>query len=126
MTFKEIEEVLGKRLPPSARKREEWWSNSPRGHSQARAWMRANYKTSRVDLAGEKVDFKLDGWPDGYSTLKWPPRASRDASTGFGESGQSSYAESAERKEHALFGIWEGKVTLLPGVDYTKPAFELE
>ncbi len=26
----------------------------------------------------------------------------------------------------SLFGIWAGKVTLLPGVDYTKPAFDMD
>ena len=126
MTFKEIEDVLGKPLPPSARERQEWWSNSARGHSQARAWMRANYKTSRVDLAGEKVEFKLEGWPEGYSSARWPQRGGGDASTGFGEVEQTGYTPSAAQKEHALFGIWDGKATLLPGVDYSAPAFELK
>lgn len=128
MTFKEIEHVLGKSLPPSARQREEWWSNSPRGHSQARAWMRANYRASRVDLANETVAFTLEGWPDGYSKVQWPPRRWGGSPTGFGESAQPEYATStpSQGREHPLFGVWEGKVTLLPGVDYTEPAFDAD
>ncbi|APH73779.1 DUF7662 domain-containing protein [Aquibium oceanicum] len=123
MTFAEIESIIHARLPPSARRREEWWSNSPSGHSQARAWMRAYYKTARVDLARETVSFRLEGWPDGYAKVEWPPAGKDDASAGLGESGQREYGAS---KSHPLFGIWAGKVTLLPEVDYTQPAFDMD
>lgn len=125
MTFKEIESVLGSSLPPSAREREEWWSNSPRGHSQARSWLRAGYRTSGVNLSAETVAFRIEGF-ENYRSVKWRPRAS-DAATGLGEAGQSRYLPPSEAgKEHPLFGIWEGKVTLIAGVDYTKPAFDLD
>ena len=123
MTFAEIEAVIGARLPPSARRREEWWSNSASGHSQARAWLRANYKAGSVNLAKQTITFRLEGWPDGYSTVKWPPVAKDDAAAGFEETGQKEYVTS---KSHPLFGIWAGKVTLLPDVDYTKPAFDMD
>jgi hypothetical protein len=121
MTFAEIETIIQARLPPSARRRAEWWSNSPSGHSQARAWMRANYKTARVDLANETIAFRLEGWPDGYAKVDWPLVGKDDASAGLGEAGQKDYVAS-----HPLFGIWAGKVTLLPDVDYTKPAFDMD
>lgn len=122
LTFAEIEALIGARLPPSARRREEWWSNNASGHSQARAWLRANYKAGGVDLARETITFRLDGWPDGYSKIKWPPVARDDAAVGFDETGQKEYAS----KSHPLFGIWAGKVTLLPDTDYTKPAFDMD
>jgi hypothetical protein len=130
MTFAEIEAVIGALLPPSARRREEWWSNSPHGHSQARAWLRANYRTSHVDLGGEKVDFKLEGWPEGYRRPNMVSRAVENYPSGLGETAQAGYEPLQDGKsepsapDHPLFGIWEGKVTLLPGYDYTKPAFE--
>ena len=93
MTFAEIEAVIGARLPPSARRREEWWSNSASGHSQARAWLRANYKAGSVNLAKQTITFRLDGWPDGYSTVKWPPVAKDDAAAGFEETGQKEYVD---------------------------------
>ena len=132
MSFAEIESVIGARLPPSARKREEWWSNSPSGHSQARAWMRASYRTSNVDLAGEKVNFSLEGWPEGYRKANmWSLISSRHP-PGLGETAQAAYerlqagtvGQGSDRPDHPLFGIWKGKVTLLPEYDYTKPAFE--
>lgn len=129
MTFAEIEAVLGAPLPPSARQREAWWSNSPSGHSQARAWMRANYRTSNVDLAGEKVVFTLVGWPEDYRRPDLR-LLSNHRLHGLGEAGQAKYEPTADRdgkattRDHPLFGIWEGRVTLLPDHDYTKPAFE--
>jgi|SRR6185312_988476 hypothetical protein len=123
MTFAEIEAVLNARLPPSARKREEWWSNSPNGHSQARAWMRAGYKTSQVDLTGQKITFTLEGWPEGYVHSHF-----FDARPELAESPQATFASSEDKtaveQDHPLFGIWKGKVTLVPGYDYTRPAFD--
>jgi hypothetical protein len=132
MAFAEIESIIGAPLPSSARRREEWWSNSPNGHSQARAWLRANYRTSRVDLAGEKVDFNLEGWPESYRRMNMASHAVDNHPPGVGEAAQASYeplqdgkpAPDSEGPDHPLFGIWEGKVTLLPGYDYAKPAFE--
>jgi hypothetical protein len=124
MTFAEIESVIGARLPPSARTRAEWWSNSPSGHSQARAWMRAGYSTSKVDLDAGKVTFTLDGWPDGY--VKSNFFSHEPAKPGLGEEAQTVLepAGDGDQQDHPLFGIWEGRVTLIPGFDYTKPAFE--
>lgn len=133
MTFAEIEDVIGCQLPPSARRREEWWSNSPSGHSQARAWLRASYRTSRVDLARETVEFNLEGWPEGYRRASFVPRDTREhrKETGMAESPQADYDAApgdqslkSTAQAHPLFGVWKGKVTLLQGYDYTKPAFD--
>ncbi|MGX5801771.1 DUF7662 domain-containing protein [Bradyrhizobium sp. Arg314] len=130
MSFDEIEQIIGGRLPPSARQREEWWANSPSGHSQARAWLRANYRASGIDLANERVDFNLEGWPEGY---RKPNMASADKGRpGMAESTQAGYEHPQEGKlshgpgdaDHPLFGIWTGKVTIRQGYDYTKPALE--
>lgn len=135
MTFAEIEEVIGTPLPPSARSREEWWSNNPNGHSQARAWLRASYRTSHVDLAGETVEFNLEGWPEGYRRAGSFPanRKVHHEEAGMAEGPQAGYedgrggqATKAPAPVHPLFGIWRGKVTLLPGYDYTRPAFDDE
>lgn len=121
MTFAEIAAIIGAPLPPSALTRPEWWSNSPRGHSQARAWMRAGYSTSRLDLARQTVTFTLEGWPEGYRRPNW---GGRSVSAGLHEPAQAALAEGDTPQDHPLFGIWKGKVKLLPGYDYTQPAFE--
>lgn len=58
MSFAEIEAVLGRRLPPSARDskiKRQWWANTDT-HSQAKAWLDAGRK-ARLDVASDTVDF---------------------------------------------------------------------
>lgn len=57
LTFRAIEDLLGKSLPASARTQKTWWSNSM-GHTQAKAWMQAGYLVCELDLSGEKVVYK--------------------------------------------------------------------
>ena len=59
-TFDDIER-LGVPLPPSARAHSPWWANETSGgHVQARSWMDAGWRTSRVDVSGEKLVFVRD------------------------------------------------------------------
>jgi hypothetical protein len=62
-TFGEIEKVLGFKLPNSAHIHRPWWSNQGEqgGHSHALAWETAGWKTSQVDMSGEKVVFVRGG-----------------------------------------------------------------
>jgi hypothetical protein len=55
LSFGEIERILGFNLPESAYKHSAWWSNDP-SHSQAKAWLQANWKTDGLNL-GELVKF---------------------------------------------------------------------
>jgi hypothetical protein len=127
MSFAEIEKAMGTKLPPSAHSREEWWSNSLRGHTQARAWMRAGYETSRIDLKGKTITFTLEGWPEGYRKADVLGGASSLANAGLAEPAQAFTNQGdkkAQSQDHPLFGIWKGKVKLIPGYDYSKPAFD--
>lgn len=64
LSFAEIDEILGFRLPRSARDHQAWWSNTRIGHSHAAAWLDAGWKTSGLDLAGQGVTFtKADTSP---------------------------------------------------------------
>jgi len=57
-TFTEIENVLGAKLPPSARRYAEWWANNPAEEGrQCQAWLKAGWRTSDVDVAAMKVRF---------------------------------------------------------------------
>jgi hypothetical protein len=58
MSFSEIEDVLGFKLPKSAYKHEAWWSNNDTGHSHARAWLKFGWRTETVDLTKRKVTFR--------------------------------------------------------------------
>ena len=52
-SFEQIEQVLGFRLPESARQHQAWWSNQMR--SQSLGWQLAGWKTTALDLQNEKV-----------------------------------------------------------------------
>lgn len=57
LTFKEIEDILGKPLPTSAAKRA-WWSNrDAAGALQAGAWVQAGYQVASVDMEARQVVF---------------------------------------------------------------------
>ena len=55
LTFKEIEVLIGDKLPESAKKYSAWWSNSQTdAHPYARSWLDAGYKT--IDVANGIVN----------------------------------------------------------------------
>jgi hypothetical protein len=58
MRFGQIESILGRSLPASARRFRPWWGNERAGtHVHAHAWLNAGRKTANVDLLAETVDF---------------------------------------------------------------------
>lgn len=58
MTFLEIENVLGFRLPPSARRHRPWWDNGPTNNTMTRQWLAAGYETAQVDIGRETLVFR--------------------------------------------------------------------
>src|SRR5690242_9781349 len=58
LSFREIESILGFRLPDSARALPQWWANTGGSHVQAGAWMEAGWRTRDVDVPGEKTSFE--------------------------------------------------------------------
>jgi hypothetical protein len=57
LTFGDIERVLGRKLPASARRHQAWWSNT-KTHSYAKAWMDIGWRTRALDLASESIVFE--------------------------------------------------------------------
>ena len=61
-SFGEIETVLGFDLPASARRHRPWWANEDGGgHSHARAWREAGWRTRDVNLRAETLVFERVG-----------------------------------------------------------------
>ena len=56
LTFSEIEAIIGRPLPQSAKEHRAWWANNPL-HSQGRAWLNAGRKAGKLDLLNNKVCF---------------------------------------------------------------------
>jgi hypothetical protein len=94
LNFAEIERVLGFKLPKSAYEHEAWWSNNTTGHSHARAWLKAGWRTQDLDLAGRKVTFQRSV----QSPLPATPSPKGDP-----------------------WGCMADTITIMPGVDLTAP-----
>ncbi len=72
LTFKEVEDILGQPLPPSARKHQPWWANTD-SHSQAKCWLKLGWKSEQITLSGEKVTFVRNGSPIASSPFSGVP-----------------------------------------------------
>ena len=60
-SFKEVEKVLGRPLPTSARKHRAWWGNEDEGaHVHAHAWRDAGWHVDHAELDMEMVRFRRD------------------------------------------------------------------
>jgi hypothetical protein len=52
--FAEIERIIGRPLPPSARRHRAWWANSP-SHPVARQWLAAGWRADAVNIGEEWI-----------------------------------------------------------------------
>ena len=59
LSFEQIEKILGKPLPPSARTHEPWWRDRSAGtsHVQAYAWLEAGWRVQTVNLKSRRATF---------------------------------------------------------------------
>jgi len=55
--FQDLEQLIGSRLPASARAGKAFWSNRGQGALQAAAWMQAGYHVAEVDPERQEVAF---------------------------------------------------------------------
>ncbi|MGD9502659.1 MAG: hypothetical protein AB7V40_09270 [Methyloceanibacter sp.] len=103
MTFDEIEEVTGARLPPKAQFHRAWWSNNPSNNVMTRVWLEAGFETEQVDMSGRKLVFRRVREP----SARKPAAPS---------------SKNGRRARHPLFGALKGLVHVMPGTDLTQPA----
>lgn len=115
MTFKQIEEVIGTRLPDSAVEHRAMWSNNPANWVMTKAWLAAGYKTADVDIEKRKLVFRRVA-PDAA-----PPQAGGSRQTPRG--GKPDLADGTGSFEQ-VFGALRGTVTIAPGTDLTDPVGE--
>lgn len=92
-TFAEVEAVMGEALPFSAREHRPWWGNSS-ANSQSAAWMTVGWKTARVDLAAETVEFHRSD-AVGSSGRGVPPERLRELARAFAEPGEDAEPDDA-------------------------------
>ena len=104
MTFDEIVNVIGARLPPAAFKHRALWSNNPGNWVMTKAWLAAGYETEKVDMEKRTLVFR-----------KAVPHApAPDAGGGSSTAERSgSFAD--------IFGALKDTVTISPGTNLTDP-----
>jgi hypothetical protein len=102
MSFKEIERLIGAKLPASHRYRA-WWSNNAFNSVMTKAWLDAGFESSNVDMQERKLVFRR--------IVKKPPAGAVDDSS-----------RPAVSKRHPAFGALRGLVRVAPGIDLTEPA----
>ena len=97
LTFKEIEAIIDRALPGSAYRHREWWANNPTGHSHARSWASAGWRTEQVDLEKRVLVFSRVAHANG---------------------------KNESEKVRDPFGALRGSVTYASGTDLTEPTGE--
>ena len=107
ITFSQVEEVIGDKLPRSAFEYRPWWSNNPSNHVNAEAWLSAGYKASEVDMSERKLVFR--------KALAGELAVKRNKQIGK-DQGASPYSR--------IYGALKGTVSIAPGVDLTLPTRE--
>jgi len=98
LSFAQIEQIVGFKLPAAAQQERAWWSNAP-ADAEDKAWLAAGFRSEGVDLAAGELTFR------------------RDESADFAE--PDEYVQSGR---HPIFGWAKGMITVAPGVDLTEPA----
>ena len=107
LSFQDIEQIIGAKLPPVARKHRAWWSNNPSNSVITHAWLEAGFKTERVDMGSEKLVFRRE---DGDGSTAGVSSSARPTSSG-----------SLLTRLRASLG---GTVTFTRGFDPTEPTGE--
>lgn len=97
LSFAQIEQIVGFKLPAAAQQERAWWSNAPTDNDKA--WLAAGFRSDEVDLAAGELTFR------------------RDATVEEGE--QAEYARGGR---HPIFGWAKGMITIAPGTDLTAPS----
>jgi hypothetical protein len=99
MTFAEIENIIGAKLPTSSRYRA-WWSNNDFNSALTKIWLEAGFKSEQVDLSTGKLVFRR-------VRESKAPKAPQSAT---------------EKPFHPAYGAMKGLIRIMPGTDLTQPA----
>jgi hypothetical protein len=103
LTFDEIEQITGVKLPPKAQHHRAWWSNNASNNVMTKVWLEAGYESAQVDMSARKLVFRR--------VAKTPSREPSPLLT-----------DTKKGERHPIFGALKDITRLVPGVDLTEPA----
>lgn len=127
MTFAEIERIIGLSLPRSSRY-PAWWSNNPSNNAMTKVWIRAGFKTEKVNIDARRLVFKRQregelSMAQDHSVLQ--ARGIADAGRAYkapDKTAPGATGHSAQDGYPPFYGSMKGLITIMPGVDLTEPA----
>jgi len=102
LTFGEIEQIVGLKLPQSAKEYRAWWSNNPSNSVMTKAWLDAGFESEQVDMESRKLVFRR--------VRKSLPVA------------RANSLSSNDSARHPLIGALKGTIWIAPGTDLAAPA----
>lgn len=105
LTFNEIEQITGVKLPPKAQHHRAWWSNNASNNVMTKVWLEAGYESAQVDVRARKLVFRRVAKVPNQEPS--PPLAPVVTKKG---------------ERHPIFGALKDITRLVPGVDLTEPA----
>jgi hypothetical protein len=111
MSFGDVEQVVGAKLPPSAYRHRPWWANEAANHVHAKAWLNAGFQTGQVDMQAKKLVFKR------VHQSRLPDAGMAEPQAGFKHDDSA-----AASKRHPIIGALKGLLIVEPGYDLTQPA----
>ena len=103
LTFDEIEQITGVKLPPKAQHHRAWWSNNASNNVMTKVWLEAGYESAQVDMSARKLVFRR--------IAKAPSREPSPLLT-----------DTKKGERPPIFGALKDITRLVPGVDLTEPA----
>ena len=116
LTFKQVEEIIGTSLPPSATRYRGWWSNNPHNGVIAHSWLNAGYKSAQVDMKSQTLFFVKTRYQTTDNSLPGKDSTTNSPITEWIAGNDSSDLE-------VLMKL-RGTVTVMPGTDLTAPSGE--
>jgi len=113
MTFAEIEQVVGVKLPKS-QMYQAWWSNSTSNNVMTQVWLDAGYRTEQVDVANGRIVFRRVAAVEGSGAVC--VTGMQEEPTMFRTDTQVT-PSGGELTHHPAFGAMKGMFTIEPGYD---------
>lgn len=108
LTFKEIENILGFKLSPSAYKHRAYWSSS-KTHTLTKTWLNSGYKMNKINLQTQEVQFLKNDFEkkENIQPINPPVKRSKDIDTNLLIEKIDKFLDEIDKDENSRYMSWE-------------------